>query len=278
MMRLNHEFWCSVALPPGLRNWVEMTRNMQQEGVGLVLLPHPASLVRAPVLPCVEAPLGESGVLLADAGVRNPRVPLELMCCVCVCVCVCVGEALTNGTGVNDAVCGGDPPVQELVRLCTWVTTSSLRPVCAHCVPFIRPPHALHTSSIRPPCALHAPSLRTLISCTCNHSFPSCAHFRSASSKPLPAVCPTSQGSKCSCSVLLLSCWLRICIMVRNGNNPYPGPAALASEFTYGDATALRSLLSSSSCASHITRLFCACSIRFRPSKLSVANTSSSCK
>ena len=80
MMRLNHEFWCSVALPPGLRNWVEMTRNMQQEGVGLVLLPHPASLVRAPMLPCAEAALGESGVLLADAGLRNPRVLLELMC------------------------------------------------------------------------------------------------------------------------------------------------------------------------------------------------------
>ena len=26
MMRLNHEFWCSVALRPGLRNWVEMTQ------------------------------------------------------------------------------------------------------------------------------------------------------------------------------------------------------------------------------------------------------------
>ena len=39
MMRPNHEFFCSVALSPGLRNWVEMTRNMQQEGVGLVFLP-----------------------------------------------------------------------------------------------------------------------------------------------------------------------------------------------------------------------------------------------
>ena len=72
-----------------------MTRNMQQEGVGLVLLPRPASLVRAPVLPCTEAPLGKSVVLLADAGgekptgaavlladtgAKNPRVPLELMC------------------------------------------------------------------------------------------------------------------------------------------------------------------------------------------------------
>ena len=72
MMRPNHEFWCSVALSPGFRNWVEMTRNMQQEGVGLVLLPRPASLVRAPVLPCAEAPLGESGVLLADAGGEKP--------------------------------------------------------------------------------------------------------------------------------------------------------------------------------------------------------------
>ena len=79
-MRPNHECCCSVALSPGFRNRVEMTRNMQQEGVGLVLLPLPASMVRAPVLPCAEAPLGESGVLLADAGVRNPRVPLELMC------------------------------------------------------------------------------------------------------------------------------------------------------------------------------------------------------
>ena len=80
MMRPNHEFWCFVALSPGFRNWVEMTHNMQQEGVGLVFLPRPASLVRAPVLPCAEAPVGESGVLSADAGVRNPRVPLELMC------------------------------------------------------------------------------------------------------------------------------------------------------------------------------------------------------
>ena len=80
MTRPNHEFCCSVALSPGFRNWVEMTRNMQQEGVGFVLLPRPATLVRAPVLPCAEAPLGESGVLSADTGVRNPRVPLELMC------------------------------------------------------------------------------------------------------------------------------------------------------------------------------------------------------
>ena len=72
-----------------------MTRNMQQEGVGLVLLPRPASLVRSPVLACVEAPLGESVVPLADTGAKNPpvllccwrtrgaknpRVPLELMC------------------------------------------------------------------------------------------------------------------------------------------------------------------------------------------------------
>ena len=67
MMRPNHVFFCSVALSPGFRNWVEMTCNMQQEGVGLVFLPRPASLVRAPVLPCAEAPLGESVVLLAGA-------------------------------------------------------------------------------------------------------------------------------------------------------------------------------------------------------------------
>ena len=80
MMRPNHEFLGSVALSQGFRNWVEMTHNMQQEAVGLVFLPCPASLVRAPVLPCAEAQLGESSVLLADAGVKTPRVPLELMC------------------------------------------------------------------------------------------------------------------------------------------------------------------------------------------------------
>ena len=72
MMRPNHEFFCPSALSPGFRNWVEMTRNMPQEGVGLMLLPHPASLVRSPVLPCVEAPLGESNVPLADAGGEKP--------------------------------------------------------------------------------------------------------------------------------------------------------------------------------------------------------------
>ena len=80
MMRRNHEFFGPSALSPGFRNWVEMTRNMQQEGVGLVLLPRPASLVRSPVLPCVEAPLAGSDVPLADAGAKNPRAPLELMC------------------------------------------------------------------------------------------------------------------------------------------------------------------------------------------------------
>ena len=49
-----------------------MRCNMQQEGVGLVFLPRPASLVRAPVLPCAEAPLCESVVLLADAGGEKP--------------------------------------------------------------------------------------------------------------------------------------------------------------------------------------------------------------
>ena len=53
MMRRNHVFFCPSALSLGFRNWVEMTRNMQQEGVGLVLLPRPASLVRSPVLVCV---------------------------------------------------------------------------------------------------------------------------------------------------------------------------------------------------------------------------------
>ena len=72
MMRRNHEFFCSDALSPGFRPWVEMTCNMQQEGVWLVLLPHPASRVRSPVLPCVEAPLGESVVPLADAGGEKP--------------------------------------------------------------------------------------------------------------------------------------------------------------------------------------------------------------
>ena len=93
-MRRNHEFFCPSALPPCVKNWVEMTRNMQQEGVGLVLLPRSASLVRSPVLPCLEAPLGESDVPLADAGGETPtgavvlladagakQVPLELMCC-----------------------------------------------------------------------------------------------------------------------------------------------------------------------------------------------------
>ena len=90
MMRRNHEFCSSVALSPGFRNWVEMTRNMQQEGVGLVLLPRPASLVHSPVLTCVEAPLGESVVLLADTGGEKPTGAAVLLC-VCVRVCVCLG-------------------------------------------------------------------------------------------------------------------------------------------------------------------------------------------
>ena len=94
MMRRNHEFFCSGALSPGFRNWVELTRNMQQEGVGLVLLPRPASVVRSPVLPCVEAPLGVHCAVggrggenprvplccWRTRGAKNPRVPLELMC------------------------------------------------------------------------------------------------------------------------------------------------------------------------------------------------------
>ena len=46
MVRPNHEFFCSVALSPGFRRWVEMTRNMQQEGVGLMLL-HARARARA---------------------------------------------------------------------------------------------------------------------------------------------------------------------------------------------------------------------------------------
>ena len=99
MMRPNHELCCSVALSPGFRARVEMTRNMQQGGVGFVLLPRPASLVRSPVLPCVEAPLGESVVLLAGAGREKPTgaAGAHVMggvegggVCVCVDVCVCV--------------------------------------------------------------------------------------------------------------------------------------------------------------------------------------------
>ena len=58
-------FWYPVVR---LGNGVETPANMQQEGLVSVLLPHPASLVRASVLPCVEAPMGESTMLLADAG------------------------------------------------------------------------------------------------------------------------------------------------------------------------------------------------------------------
>ena len=58
-------FWCPV---DRLRNWVETLADMQQEGVASVFLPRPASLVRASVLPCVEAPMSESTVLLVDAG------------------------------------------------------------------------------------------------------------------------------------------------------------------------------------------------------------------
>ena len=61
-------FWCPV---DRLKKWVETLGNMQQEGLASVLLLHPASLFRASVLPCVEAPMSESTVL-----------------CVCVCVCV----------------------------------------------------------------------------------------------------------------------------------------------------------------------------------------------
>ena len=68
-----------------------MTRNMQQEGVGLMLLPRPASRVRSPVLPCAEAPLGESAVLLADAGGEKPTGAAVCVCvCMHMCVCLCL--------------------------------------------------------------------------------------------------------------------------------------------------------------------------------------------
>ena len=54
--------------------------HMQQEGVVPVLLPHPASRLRAPVCPCVEAHLGESTVLSAVAGAWSPQAALELLC------------------------------------------------------------------------------------------------------------------------------------------------------------------------------------------------------
>ena len=53
-------FWCPV---DRLRNWVETLANMQQEGLVSMLLPRPATIVRASVLPCVEAPMSESTVL-----------------------------------------------------------------------------------------------------------------------------------------------------------------------------------------------------------------------
>ena len=71
MLRPNHEFLCSVALSPGFTNWVEMTRNMQQEGVGLVLLPRPASLV-----PCFPARRPHWASLLCcrrTRGAKNPQ-------------------------------------------------------------------------------------------------------------------------------------------------------------------------------------------------------------
>ena len=74
MMRRNHVFFCPSALSPGFRNWVEMTRNMQQEGVGLVLLPRPASLVRSPVLPCVRVCVPREGVRITLHSKENGLV------------------------------------------------------------------------------------------------------------------------------------------------------------------------------------------------------------
>ena len=77
-MQSNHKSLCSGrSCVLGCRNWVKITRNMQQEGVASLLLPLPASRFRAPVLPCVEAPLSESTVLNAVAGGCYPRVLLE---------------------------------------------------------------------------------------------------------------------------------------------------------------------------------------------------------
>ena len=53
-----------------------------------MFLPRPASHVRASMLPCVEAPLSESTVLMADAGTQ-PTGSTGARVCVCVCV-MCV--------------------------------------------------------------------------------------------------------------------------------------------------------------------------------------------
>ena len=61
-----------------LRNWVETLADMQQEGVAAVLLPRPTSYLHVRVLPCVEAPMGESTLLPAVAGAHGSAGALVL--------------------------------------------------------------------------------------------------------------------------------------------------------------------------------------------------------
>ena len=73
---------------------VEVARNMQQEGVASVLLPLLTSRFCAPVLPWVEAPLGESIVLYAVAeavthGLRRSS---------------CAGRGWRGGGGVGGSI------------------------------------------------------------------------------------------------------------------------------------------------------------------------------
>ena len=56
-----------------------MTRNMRQEGVGLVFPPRPASLVRSPVLPCLEAPLASPLRLWRTQGGEKPTGAVVLL-------------------------------------------------------------------------------------------------------------------------------------------------------------------------------------------------------
>ena len=86
-MRPNHEFMNagapSAGSGTGLRHW----QTCKQEGVVSVLLPHPASHLRAFVLPCVEAPLR---VHCAGGGRGGSAHRIRWSsCAVCVCVCVC---------------------------------------------------------------------------------------------------------------------------------------------------------------------------------------------
>ena len=140
-------FWCPV---DRLRNWVETPANMQQEGVASMFLPHPASLVRASVLPCVGAPMSESTVLLADAGAvpmgSTGAHVLGWGVCVCVCVCVCVFCACwscVSGMCMHSRVCTHvstcpccscfcalllSSPLPSIPLLCLFVPLSCCRP------------------------------------------------------------------------------------------------------------------------------------------------------